>query len=136
MSELTLRQREVLNFITTYISTHGMAPTITEIADGMGFKSPNAASVHITALKKKGAISVRRGASRGITLTEATKKMGMEPVILPALIDTDGLSGAELDCAKFHNNAIAMCSIAIRKAGYSSECSPMFYPPNKEASDG
>ncbi|HHG9959531.1 TPA: hypothetical protein ACPZLH_000649 [Yersinia enterocolitica] len=58
------------------------------------------------------------------------------PVILPALIDTDGLSGTELDCAKFHNNAIAMCSIAIRKAGYSSECSPMFYPPNKEASDG
>lgn len=54
------------------------------------------------------------------------------PVTLPALIDTDGLSGTELDCAKFHNNAIAMCSIAIRKAGYSSECSPMFYPTDKQ----
>ncbi|HHG9944764.1 TPA: hypothetical protein ACPZLR_002586 [Yersinia enterocolitica] len=54
------------------------------------------------------------------------------PVILPALIDTDGLSGTELDCAKFHNNAIAMCSIAIRQAGYPSECSPMFYPTDKQ----
>ncbi len=54
------------------------------------------------------------------------------PVTLPPLIDVDNLSGHELDCAKFHNHAIAMCSIAIRKAGYPSECSPMFYPTDKQ----
>ncbi|EKN3779732.1 hypothetical protein RSG63_004231 [Yersinia enterocolitica] len=54
------------------------------------------------------------------------------PVMLPPLIDVDNLSGHELDCAKFHNHAIAMCSIAIRQAGYPSECSPMFYPTDKQ----
>ncbi|BET62216.1 LexA repressor [Yersinia pseudotuberculosis] len=132
MSELTLRQREVLDLIKAYIATHGMAPTMIEIADGMGFKSPNAASVHIAALKKKGAINVRRGASRGITLTDLTKKAEMVPVTLPPLIDVDNLSGHELDCAKFHNHAIAMCSIAIRQAGYPSECSATFYPTDKQ----
>ncbi|EOW7153949.1 LexA family protein [Yersinia enterocolitica] len=132
MDELTLRQREVLDLIKAHIRVYFTAPTVTEIADGMGFKSPNAASAHIAALEKKGVINVRRGVSRGITLTESTKRADMVPVTLPALIDTDGLSGTELDCAKFHNNAIAMCSMAIRQAGYPSECSPMFYPTDKQ----
>ncbi|CNE37912.1 hypothetical protein [Yersinia enterocolitica] len=54
------------------------------------------------------------------------------PVTLPPLIDVDNLSGHELDCAKFHNHAIAMCSIAIRQAGYPSECSATFYPTDKQ----
>lgn len=53
-------------------------------------------------------------------------------VILPPLMDIDGLEGEELIKACIHNNAIAMCSIAIRQAGYPSECSPMFYPTDKK----
>ncbi|CNK54065.1 Uncharacterised protein [Yersinia pseudotuberculosis] len=52
--------------------------------------------------------------------------------VTPPLTDVDNLSGHELDCAKFHNNAIAMCSIAIRQAGYPSECSATFYPTDKQ----
>ncbi|AVX38562.1 hypothetical protein [Yersinia massiliensis] len=58
------------------------------------------------------------------------------PVTLPPLIDITELEGEALNAANHFNAAIAMCSIAIRKAGYSSECSPMFYPSNKETSDG
>lgn len=54
------------------------------------------------------------------------------PVTLPPLIDITELEGDELIKAGIHNNAIAMCSIAIRKAGYPSECSPMFYPTDKQ----
>ncbi|CQJ02485.1 hypothetical protein [Yersinia frederiksenii] len=58
------------------------------------------------------------------------------PVILPPMIDITDLEGEDLNAANHFNAAIAMCSIAIRKAGYPSECSAMFYPPNKEVSDG
>ncbi|HDL8117392.1 TPA: hypothetical protein RLP78_001830 [Yersinia enterocolitica] len=54
------------------------------------------------------------------------------PVTLPPLMDIDGLEGEELIKAGIHNQAIALCSIAIRKAGYPSECSPMFYPTDKQ----
>ncbi|WP_145585036.1 hypothetical protein [Yersinia intermedia] len=55
-----------------------------------------------------------------------------DPVLLPPLMDIDGLEGEELIKAGIHNQAIALCSIAIRKAGYPSECSPMFYPTDKQ----
>lgn len=54
------------------------------------------------------------------------------PVILPPMIDITGLEGEDLNAENHFNAAIAMCSIAIRKAGYSSECSPMFYPTDKQ----
>lgn len=54
------------------------------------------------------------------------------PVILPPMIDITGLEGEHLNAANHFNAAIAMCSIAIRKAGYPSECSPMFYPTDKK----
>ncbi|WP_145525682.1 hypothetical protein [Yersinia rohdei] len=54
------------------------------------------------------------------------------PVILPPLIDITELEGEHLASANYFNAAIAMCSIAIRKAGYPSECSPMFYPTDKQ----
>lgn len=54
------------------------------------------------------------------------------PLIIPPLMDIDGLEGEELIKACIHNAAIAMCSIAIRKAGYPSECSAMFYPTDKQ----
>ncbi|EPI5424032.1 hypothetical protein [Yersinia rochesterensis] len=55
-----------------------------------------------------------------------------DPVPLPPMIDIEGLEGEHLNAANHFNAAIAMCSIAIRKAGYPSECSPMFYPTDKQ----
>jgi repressor LexA len=43
--------------------------TIAELSEHFGFRSPNAAESHLRALEKKGAITIERGRSRGITLT-------------------------------------------------------------------
>ena len=51
-----------------YIRLNGMPPTVREIADYFGFKSPKAASDHLTALEKKGKITRRYGMSRNIQL--------------------------------------------------------------------
>lgn len=66
-SALTKKQREVFDTIVEYISDHNMPPTRKELSELLGFKSPNAAEVHIKALVKKGVISSKAGASRGIT---------------------------------------------------------------------
>ncbi|EKN4198505.1 hypothetical protein QVN24_15375 [Yersinia ruckeri] len=50
------------------------------------------------------------------------------------MIDIEGLKGEDLNAANHFNAAIAMCSIAIRQAAYPSECSPMFYPTDKQGS--
>ncbi|NRA25559.1 MAG: repressor LexA, partial [Oleispira sp.] len=45
-------------------------PTRAEIANKLGFRSPNAAEEHLKALARKGAIEMMPGASRGIRVLE------------------------------------------------------------------
>ncbi len=71
MAELTPRQSEILNFIQEFIEENEIPPTRVEIAKALGFKSPNSAEEHLRALKRKGAIELIPGASRGIRLREA-----------------------------------------------------------------
>jgi repressor LexA len=68
---LTARQAEVLALIRETILERGIPPTRAEIAQALGFRSPNAAEDHVKALARKGAIELLPGASRGIRLAEA-----------------------------------------------------------------
>lgn len=71
MNKLTSRQSEVLNFIKSYSEETGYPPTRADIADHLGFKSPNASEEHLKALARKGAIEMIPGTSRGIKLPES-----------------------------------------------------------------
>lgn len=68
MIKLTPRQSEILAFIKRCLEENGYPPTRAEIAQELGFKSPNAAEEHLKALNKKGAIEMTPGASRGIRI--------------------------------------------------------------------
>jgi len=65
---LTLRQKQVLNFISEFIEKNKFPPTRSELSAHFGFRSPNAAEAHLRALEKKSVIGIERGAARGITL--------------------------------------------------------------------
>jgi repressor LexA len=84
MLKLTPRQSEILSFIKRCLEENGFPPTRAEIAQKLGFKSPNAAEEHLKALARKGAIEMTPGASRGIRIPgfEAKKPTESElPVI-------------------------------------------------------
>ena len=68
MKALTARQQQIYNLIKAHIALTGMPPTRAEIAQQLGFRSPNAAEEHLKALAKKGVIEIVSGASRGIRL--------------------------------------------------------------------
>jgi repressor LexA len=70
MPTLTNRQSEILELIRRYVRESGRPPTRAEIAQVLGFSSPNAAEAHLVALARKGAIEIVRGTSRGIRLHE------------------------------------------------------------------
>ena len=66
---ITERQSDVLRFIVTFMRSHGMAPTLREIADGVDIKSTNGANDHLRALERKGFISrAGGGKARAIRL--------------------------------------------------------------------
>jgi repressor LexA len=68
MEKLTARQQQVLDLIRSAIEATGFPPTRAEIAEELGFRSPNAAEEHLKALARKGAIEMMPGASRGIRI--------------------------------------------------------------------
>ena len=68
MKDLTIRQQQILNYIKDHLNLTGFPPTRSDIANEMGFKSPNAAEDHLRALARKGAIEIVPGTSRGIRL--------------------------------------------------------------------
>ena len=77
---LTARQAEILELIRSYIAEEGCPPTRAEIAETLGFRSPNAAEDHLRALERKGAIEMIPGSSRGIRLLDEDVDYGL-PVV-------------------------------------------------------
>lgn len=70
MENLTPRQAQVLELIRRHIEDTGYPPTRADIAQELGFRSPNAAEEHLKALARKGAIEMVPGTSRGIRLPD------------------------------------------------------------------
>lgn len=81
MSDLTPRQTEILRLIQRVIAETGMPPTRAEIAQELGFRSPNAAEEHLRALARKGVLSLMPGTSRGIQLRDTMREQLGLPLI-------------------------------------------------------
>lgn len=113
MIKLTPRQSEILAFIKRCLEENGYPPTRAEIAQELGFKSPNAAEEHLKALNKKGAIEMTPGASRGIRIPgfePATEESGL-PIIgrvaagAPILAQQHIEESCQINPAFFHPSA-------------------------------
>ena len=90
--KLTARQQEILELIRSEIRRTGFPPTRVEIAQALGFRSPNAAEDHLKALARKGAIILTAGASRGIRLADLQPLADAPAVGRPAVTGIDSLS--------------------------------------------
>jgi len=106
--ELTPRQSQILRLIQDTLQETGMPPTRKEIAEQLGFKSPNAAEDHLRALARKGVISLVPGASRGIQLKDALREQLGLPLIgrvaagRPILAEENIEARLQIDPAVFH----------------------------------
>jgi repressor LexA len=66
--DLTLRQREIIEFVRSFSARRGSSPTCSEIQNHFGFASPATVSGHLDLLEKKGAIQRKPRKARNIVL--------------------------------------------------------------------
>ena len=85
MKELTKQQTKVLTCVEVYLNKTGFPPTRAEICKELGFKSPNAAEMHLRALEKKGYISIKSGSSRGISVLQSQQEYEQSGVQMPVI---------------------------------------------------
>jgi repressor LexA len=73
---LTKRQKQVLDYVTEYISDHGYAPSFEEIAQHFGYTSLATVHEHLSNLERKGYIRKAYNESRSIELVGTPKPDG------------------------------------------------------------
>ena len=121
MIKLTKRQSDVMDTIRDFIAETGFPPTRAEIANKLGFKSPNAAEEHLKALCKKGAIEILPGASRGLRIideasNDANTELGL-PIIgkvaagYPILAQENVASHVQVPASMFSPQADYLLSV-------------------------
>jgi repressor LexA len=85
MALLTKRQKEILDFLQSFLEAQGYAPSLSEIAAHFGLSSPATVHEHMKALEEKGFIQRGWNRKRSVTLLSATELAGEEAVELPLL---------------------------------------------------
>lgn len=68
------RERQLLDFITQFIQRFGYAPTLKEIGESMGIRSPATVHEHIDRLRQKGFIRKLDGTARGLEIVSENYK--------------------------------------------------------------
>lgn len=73
---LTMRQKEILEYLGLHTHDYGYPPTVREICRATGLKSPRSVSQHLQALERKGYIHRGRDKSRAIRFLHRPDSLG------------------------------------------------------------
>jgi len=81
MPNITKKQKEVFDFINTYISENGISPTIEEIRKKLKLKAVSTIHEHINSLKEKGYLSKSENSARSLSLRKEIKSIVEIPIV-------------------------------------------------------
>ena len=80
---LTERQRQILEFLTSYVDSHGYPPTVREIGEAVGLASPSTVHAHLANLERAGVLKRDPTKPRALELTSRRE----QPPVPPARAD-------------------------------------------------
>lgn len=75
MVKLSKMQQRIYDYIAQTIHTQGYPPSVREIGDAVGLKSPSTVHFHLKHLEELGVIDKSAGKGRAITLTEPPQEL-------------------------------------------------------------
>ena len=81
MAKLTHMQQKVYDYIVSCIQAQGYPPSVREIGDAVGLKSPSTVHFHLKHLEEAGVIAKGAGKGRAIALTETPVPKGQVPIL-------------------------------------------------------
>ena len=81
MQELSKMQQRIYDYIAGCIRDQGYPPSVREIGEAVGLKSPSTVHFHLKRLEEAGVIEKGAGKGRAITLRETAQKEDQVPVV-------------------------------------------------------
>ena len=83
VKDLTKRQREIFDFIGTYLSKHGYPPTVREIGKAVGLHSSSTVHAHLSKLESLGVLKRDPSKPRALEVMVERAKRAVRPTGLP-----------------------------------------------------
>ena len=81
MAELSKMQQRIYEYIAVCIQEQGYAPSVREIGEAVGLKSPSTVHFHLKRLEEAGVIAKGAGKGRAIALTEQAHPEDRIPIL-------------------------------------------------------
>ena len=81
MAELSKMQQRIYDFLVSYIQSRGYPPSVREIGEAVGLKSPSTVHFHLKHLEEAGVIAKGAGKGRAITLTAPAVPEDKVPIV-------------------------------------------------------
>ncbi|MDO4314901.1 MAG: transcriptional repressor LexA [Oscillospiraceae bacterium] len=81
MAELSKMQQRIYEYIASCIREQGYPPSVREIGEAVGLKSPSTVHFHLKHLEEAGVIAKGAGKGRAITLTEPPEPEDRVPIV-------------------------------------------------------
>lgn len=70
MAKFTAKQQQIYNYILEFTEENGYPPSVREIGEHLGLKSPSTVHFHLKGLRAAGLIQQAEGKTRAITITD------------------------------------------------------------------
>jgi repressor LexA len=83
VKDLTKRQKEIFDYIGTYLSKHGYPPTVREIGKAVGLHSSSTVHAHLSKLESLGVVKRDPSKPRALEVMVQRAKKAVRPTGLP-----------------------------------------------------
>ena len=83
MQELSRMQQKIYDYIAAFIQEKGYPPSVREIGDAVGLKSPSTVHFHLKHLEEAGVIEKTANKGRAIVLSDRGERQAAHPLRRP-----------------------------------------------------
>lgn len=101
------RERDLLQFISQFMQKNGFAPTLAEICDGLGLRSPATVHEHIQNLIDKGVLKKDEGVRRGLEIVDQRVLGWIQTAVEVPLIGRIA-AGSPIEAIEDHTAAVTV----------------------------
>jgi len=113
MATLTKRQKQILDFIKSYIEKKGLSPTFEEIRKHFKLSALSTVHQHIETLAEKGFLEKNGSSARGMELKEKRNAKNFVEIPLAGTI----AAGQPIEAVGVQNETIAVSQLDVQKDG-------------------
>ena len=115
METLTKRQHDVLDFVKSYIASHGYPPTVREIGSAIGISSPATVQAHLESLAEKGFIRKEGTKNRTIEVLVNNEYLNQKEEVIEVPLLGKITAGSPIEAIEKPNEFFSLPAFLVPK---------------------